>query len=143
MRNVLAFVAVAALLVPASGNAARCKVDGEWYDYDSPECQGETGGSSNDDSSTDRTTSEPSGPTLNPGYVACLTEEHLDQYTRASVNDDQRLLDDLMGRVCLRTASHMEISLLEQGWTRAKVRVYTDERTLDLWTPIEALPGDI
>lgn len=44
--------------LPHTAQAAQCKVDGEWYDYDSPECQQ---GRSGSDSAASDTPSAPDG----------------------------------------------------------------------------------
>lgn len=74
------------------------------------------------------------------GYVGCVTEDHLDQFITAAVNDDSRAMNYLLNQMfCVPLSSQYEISLLDTGLTQVKFRVYVGDSAVDLWTVREAI----
>jgi hypothetical protein len=75
---------------------------------------------------------------IKDGYWGCLTEEYLDQFIKFAVRHD------VDGMLSLESACWMigglKYSLLDGVWSKARVRVYHRGASLDVWTPIEALP---
>lgn len=76
--------------------------------------------------------------TLKGGYVACLTENLLDQIMQAVTHKDERGFEYLLKHGCIITKSGIEVSVLDTTWTgKAKVRAYVDDQAIILWTLIE------
>ncbi|WP_046079980.1 hypothetical protein [Halomonas sp. HG01] len=74
------------------------------------------------------------------GQPACLSEELLDQLITASVDNDQRAIEYLLGNGCIVPKSGVPVSVLDRSWTgTSHVRVYTDNGAFELWTVNEAL----
>lgn len=72
------------------------------------------------------------------GFWGCLTEEHLDQFIKFAVRQDVDGMMSLEDRCWM--IGGLKYSLLDAGWSTARVRVYNRGASLDVWTPIEALP---
>lgn len=74
--------------------------------------------------------------TLKSESVICLTKEKYDQLTRAIANNDRRGVEHLNGNGCLLIGKAMEVSVLETPTfsSAAKIRIYTDRGTAEVWT---------
>ena len=79
--------------------------------------------------------------TLRGGQVACLTQEAYDEVRAAVASGDRRAVRYLVDEnLCLITGPGLEVSVLDWGFTGwVKIRVYTDQGALVLWTSREAL----
>lgn len=77
--------------------------------------------------------------TLRDGYVGCVDEASFDEITQALVRQDERQFDALIGTSCVPVGG-LEFSLVDTGWTTARVRVYVGSDSIILWVPIEAVP---
>lgn len=80
-------------------------------------------------------------PNIKSGYVACLSESALDEFTSAVTSNDERAQRYLMGRSCFRTSSMTSypITILKPGLMTVKVRIYGEGDTLEIWTYSEAI----
>ncbi|QNB11565.1 hypothetical protein G5S35_08225 [Paraburkholderia tropica] len=80
------------------------------------------------------------GAHLNPGYVACTSEESLDEFVQAAVQKDRDGMKYMLGKTCLQTDSmaNLKVSLLKPGFTVVKIRVYVQDDAVVLWAPREA-----
>jgi hypothetical protein len=77
------------------------------------------------------------------GYVGCLTEEYLDQFISAAVKSDNNGMTYLLKQaVCAPLSSQYEISVLENGFSTVKIRVYVEGNAVELWTVREAISRD-
>lgn len=74
------------------------------------------------------------------GYVGCLTEEYLDQFINAAIKNDNNGMNYLLNNsLCAPLSSKFEISVLENGFSTVKVRVYVGDSAVELWTVREAI----
>lgn len=87
--------------------------------------------------------SEPTSPELKGGsYIACVSEDLLDQANQALVDEDQRALEYLGNNGCGVPNGGIPVSVLDQTWTgKVHIRAYTDQGALELWTVMEAIAG--
>lgn len=78
---------------------------------------------------------------LNPGYVGCISEDALDEFTRAAVTKDERGMKYLIGKKCLYTSqlTSLDTSILDRGFVTSKVRVYLGKDAIELYVPSEAV----
>lgn len=73
-------------------------------------------------------------------YVACLTEDLLDQFISAASSDDIRGMDYLLKNGCLSPRAGIPVSVLDSTWTgTVHVRAYASGQAMELWTVREAL----
>lgn len=73
-------------------------------------------------------------------YVACLSEDLLDQFIDAAVQEDSRAMDYLLNNGCLAPRSGVPVSVLDSTWTgKVHVRAYVGDQAIELWTIREAL----
>lgn len=73
-------------------------------------------------------------------YVACLTEDLLDQFIDAAVQEDSRAMNYLLNNGCLAPRAGIPVSVLDTTWTgKVHVRAYVRDQALELWTIREAL----
>lgn len=79
---------------------------------------------------------------LTGGYVACLTEQSLDEAIRFAAHKDRRGWTFLLtsGR-CIITEPGLQVSVLQRKLFKAQVRYYAADGTssVDLWTVSENL----
>lgn len=74
--------------------------------------------------------------TTKGSYAACLTEAKLDEATRAINKRDQRWFESIGG--CVITKAGLQMRVIERGWLRSKVRIFTpDGNSLIMYTPSE------
>lgn len=77
--------------------------------------------------------------TLSDKYPACVTETALDQLSSATVNSDNRMKQYLFkNQLCFWPKSGLEFSIVDQGFTVSKVRVWAGEQSFDVWVPVES-----
>lgn len=77
---------------------------------------------------------------LKDGYVGCLTEDYLDEFTQALVKKDERGMNYLMAKqVCVPTSSKFPISVTDFGFMTTKYRVYVGNDAVELYSPSEAI----
>ena len=72
------------------------------------------------------------------GYVGCITEDALDEFITAAVNDDERHMRTLIGAVCLPIGG-LEFSMVDRGFLTSEIRVYTSQGSIRVFTPSEAV----
>lgn len=147
MRDSRAFcrLVVSVLVLAPATALGKCFVDGEWHADDHPKCveafgappeqSGDSGATAKPDSSDEPS----SGPSVNAGYVACINWELFDQWSNAHTNDDGRAMSYLLENGCVRTESDWEISVLERAWSTTRIRVYTADGAVAMWTYREAV----
>jgi hypothetical protein len=70
-------------------------------------------------------------------YVGCITEEALDEFMTAAMNNDLRQIETLIGVTCAQI-SGLEYSMIDRGILRSKVRVYFGNDSVVLYTVAEA-----
>ncbi|MEP2990907.1 MAG: hypothetical protein ABJO88_18280 [Parasphingorhabdus sp.] len=70
------------------------------------------------------------------GYVGCVTEETLDEFTSAAVNGDQRQMQALLGVSCVSIGGR-EFSMVDRGFLVSEIRVYFGGDSVLLFTPAE------
>lgn len=75
--------------------------------------------------------------TVNAGFVGCLTEDALDEFTMASVKEDKRQMDALIGTVCVPIGGR-DYSMVDQGFVVSEIRVYVGSDSINLFTHAEA-----
>lgn len=74
------------------------------------------------------------------GYVGCVSEDHLDQFINAAVQDDSRAMNYLLNQMfCVPLSSQYDISILDSGFTQVQFRLYVGDDAIDLWTVREAI----
>jgi hypothetical protein len=81
-----------------------------------------------------------SGAELKGGHIGCLTEEAFKETMMAAgLKDEQGFQYHFNKGTCVITKPGLSVSILDvrifSG--RVKVRVYTDERSFEMWTPME------
>ena len=119
------------LLIPYTANAARCKVDGQWYPYDSPQCSSQKVKGEEQDVSSDEATHS-QYPDL-PGMEAISNEpgSYLLPWAQVSAKATMRCKsqpNDLMINNCRRReeigywAMHGNFDLPEDQLSTAKAR---------------------
>lgn len=83
------------------------------------------------------------GPEFKGGpYVACLTEELLDQFITAATDRDQRGMEYLLGNGCFSPHQGVPVSVLDWTWTgKLHVRAYGDQGAVEVWTVRDAVVG--
>lgn len=69
-------------------------------------------------------------------YVGCVTEESLDEFITAAVNEDHRQMEALLGVVCMPIGGR-EFSMVDRGFTVSQIRVYVGSDSVVLFTPAE------
>ena len=69
-------------------------------------------------------------------YVGCITEEALDEFISAAVNEDQRQMQALLGVTCVPIGGR-EFSMVDRGFVVSEIRVYFDGDSVVLFTPAE------
>ncbi|MFD2741477.1 hypothetical protein ACFSUD_18040 [Sulfitobacter aestuarii] len=74
----------------------------------------------------------------NGGYVGCITEDALDEFITAAVNDDNRQMQALLGVSCMPIGG-LEYSMVDRGFMTSEIRVYTGQGSVRLFTPSEAV----
>jgi hypothetical protein len=75
--------------------------------------------------------------TLKGGYMACISEELFDQISLAGAKRDFESIRYLLDNGCLVTKTGLKISVLERGFTTAKIRVISGKNAVVLWTATE------
>lgn len=75
---------------------------------------------------------------ISGGYVGCLTEAYLDEYTGYQVTEDRDGARALFNKVCFNIKGK-RYSVIDWGFIVTKVRVYAGETSVVLWTPSEAV----
>jgi hypothetical protein len=74
-------------------------------------------------------------PRIVGGHVACFTENLLDQFIDALVNEDARAREYLFQNGCFVPKQGLDVTILERSWPgRARVRVYLEDGTFEFWT---------
>jgi hypothetical protein len=77
---------------------------------------------------------------LKDGYIACLSEDYLDQFNQALVSNDNKGMEFLYNKgVCVPTSSKFSISVLDRGFMVTKFRVYVGDDAAVLYTASEAI----
>lgn len=86
---------------------------------------------------TRKTTAKP--PNIIKGdYIGCLTEDALKEVVSAAVKKDLRQIQALLdARLCINM-NGLRFSVVDLGFIRTKIRVYTGDGSLVLWTVTEA-----
>lgn len=74
---------------------------------------------------------------VNPGYVGCVTEDSLDEFITAAVNDDERQMNALLGVSCIAIGG-FDYSMVDQGFITSEIRVYVGSDSVNVFTPAEA-----
>ena len=78
-------------------------------------------------------------PVFNGTQPACLSEEALDELSKALVEDDRAVINDIERRgICLMPKAGTRVSILEGIFT-VKVRAITPRGSLIMWVPREGL----
>lgn len=73
-------------------------------------------------------------------YVACVSEDLLDQFIDAAVQEDSRAMNFLLSNGCLAPRAGIPVSVLDSTWTgTVHVRAYVGDQAIELWTIREAL----
>jgi len=76
--------------------------------------------------------------TLLGKFPICLSEDLLDQFIQAQVDNDSRGMEWMLEQnLCIRTGAGVEVSFLGSSWGKARVRVYTDSGAVEVWTITE------
>lgn len=75
------------------------------------------------------------------GYVGCESEDYLDEFINAAVKSDQKAMEFLLTNYkCVGLSSKFgQITVLDQGFTVSKIRVYAGATGIELWTVNEAI----
>lgn len=71
--------------------------------------------------------------------IACTTEEYLSQFFRALAAKDGKALAFLYGSRCVPLEGGSEVTVLDRGLIRTKVRAYAGGTTAELWMPSEGV----
>jgi uncharacterized membrane protein len=74
---------------------------------------------------------------LKGGYWACISEEMFDEVTMAEYKGDKNAVHYLSKNGCVITKAGIEISILDAGWGTTKVRAYSGDTAVILWTNTE------
>ncbi|WP_110815833.1 hypothetical protein [Pseudoroseicyclus aestuarii] len=72
------------------------------------------------------------------GFVGCITEDALDEFISAAVNDDMRQMQTLLSAGLCAPIGGREFSMIDRGFITSEIRVYTDSGSVALFTPSEA-----
>ncbi|WP_193092175.1 hypothetical protein [Halomonas colorata] len=73
-------------------------------------------------------------------YVACITEDLLDQFIDAAVKNDNRAMNYLLANGCIAPRAGIPVSVLDSTWTGTMhVRAYVGDQAIELWTIRDAL----
>ncbi|WKD28634.1 hypothetical protein NDQ72_01420 [Halomonas sp. KG2] len=73
-------------------------------------------------------------------YVACVSEDLLDQFVDAAVKNDNRAMNYLLNNGCTAPRSGIPVSVLDSSWTgTVHVRAYVGDQAIELWTIRDAL----
>lgn len=73
-------------------------------------------------------------------YVACLSEDLLDQFVDAASSNDTRGMNYLLSNGCLVPNAGIPVSVLDSTWTgTVHVRAYASDQAIELWTIRDAL----
>lgn len=80
--------------------------------------------------------------TLKGGWPACQTKDLFDEWVTVDVAKDQRGRDHLMNNGCMITGAGLPVTVLEDRWGRAKVRVYVGDDSLVIWTYSENIVSE-
>ena len=75
--------------------------------------------------------------TLKGGYFACTSEELFDEIITASVNKDNLAIGHLLSKGCVLTKSGVRISVIDFGFGTSKIRAYTGDESIILYTNTE------
>lgn len=75
--------------------------------------------------------------TVNPGFIGCVSEDALDEFTTAVVREDKRHMGTLLGSVCVPIGG-LDYSMVDQGFIVSEIRVYVGNDSVNLFTPAEA-----
>ena len=75
--------------------------------------------------------------TTTGGYIACISEEKLDEFISAQVQNDKDGMEFLLKSGCTITKAGIKLSILDRSWTVSKVRAYVGDSAVVLWTPNE------
>jgi len=70
-----------------------------------------------------------------PGYVACVTEQHLDDFVTYAVAKDTASMNALLLDVCIQLKGGLKVTIVDVGWTKTQFAI----QGLKLWIPTEAL----
>lgn len=74
---------------------------------------------------------------LQTGYPICESREAFDQFVKADVDGDSRMLNLLQNRgSCVMIVNNaVPFSIVDQDWGKVKVRIWQDDKNyLDAWT---------
>lgn len=73
-------------------------------------------------------------------YVACISEDLLDQFVDAAVQEDSRAMNFLLSNGCFAPRAGIPVSVIDSTWTgTVHVRAYVGDQAIELWTIREAL----
>ena len=78
---------------------------------------------------------------LQVGYPICESKLTFDEFVKADVNNDRRIINHLesTGKCVMIINNAVPFSIVEQDWGTVKVRIWQDdENYLDAWTYVEA-----
>jgi len=73
--------------------------------------------------------------TTKPGYVACVTEQHLDDFITYAVAKDTASMNALLVNVCIQLKGGLKVTIVDVGWAKTQFSI----QGLKLWIPTEAL----
>lgn len=74
------------------------------------------------------------------GYIACFSEDLLDQWVTATAKKDENALQYLsdLDNGCVMTKAGYKVTVLKTTWTgKVEVRVYDGNPPTVFWTPME------
>jgi len=74
---------------------------------------------------------------VNQGFIGCISEDALDEFTTAVVREDKRHMSSLIGSVCVPIGG-LDYSMVDQGFIVSEIRVYVGNDSINLFTPAEA-----
>ena len=144
--GVAIILGIFALMYALGADAARCKVDGVWYDYSNPKCQQQNKGNSAGSSvapsniSTSRSSIHTPGSAVTVGgHTACLKEEWLDDLVKfVSAGDMESFKAYIETNKCVVLKPGLKVTMIEYPsmfGTRAEFAF----KGIKFWTVREAL----
>lgn len=73
-------------------------------------------------------------------YVACVSEDLLDQFIDAATSNDNRGMNYLLNNGCISPRAGIPVSVLDSSWTgTVHLRAYVGDQAIELWTIRDAL----
>lgn len=79
---------------------------------------------------------------MNKRSVACMSKDLLDQMYSMLAKNDKKGAEYLLKKGCVVTNENYDISILDRGLIKSKIRAYVEDNAIELWTASENITRD-